>query len=326
VTKRILIIRPDKIGDLVLTLPMATVIKEHMHDAEVAFLVRDYTAPLAGLCPDIDEVVLYDRNSSLRETVALIRRIKPDAIFIFGHKLKLTVASFIARVPIRVGRAFFWFSFLYNKKIFEHRKNAERNEAEYNVRMLKAIGIATDITPLPNIDRSLLPESPLSSENYFVLHILTGGSSPGWSEENFIQIAQWITAQYQSSIILTGLPADDEYLLRIQARMKQYSENVIIHTHISLGELAALLGSARLVISGGTGPGHLAAALGTPTIGIFPGVTAISKERWGFRGKNVKNLSPNTMPKNECPNCKDCTCIDQITVAEVTNAIQELHI
>ena len=97
-----------------------------MPDSQVAFLVRDYTAPLLELATDVDETIIYDRNLSLRKTISLIRAANPDAIFVFGHKLKLSLASFFAGVPVRVGRAYFWFSFLYNKKIREHRKNAER--------------------------------------------------------------------------------------------------------------------------------------------------------------------------------------------------------
>src|SRR5690242_428033 len=139
--KRILLIRPDKIGDLVLTLPMATVIKEAMPDAHVAFLVRDYTAPLLALAPDVDETVVYDTESSLTKTISILRSARPDAVFFFGSKFKLTLAAFLAGIPLRVGRAYWWYSFLYNRKIREHRKTSEFNEAEYNIRMLRAIGI-----------------------------------------------------------------------------------------------------------------------------------------------------------------------------------------
>jgi ADP-heptose:LPS heptosyltransferase len=108
--------------------------------------------------------------------------------------------------------------------------------------------------------------------------------------------------------------------------MKHSSPDVHIRTGSTLLELASLLASAKLVVSGSTGPGHLAAALGTPTIGLFPGVTTLSKERWGFRGKKVINLSPLIKPKSECPTCKDCTCINEVTVSQVTKAIQDLNI
>jgi len=289
--RRILIIRPDKIGDLVLTLPMATVIKELMPEAHITFLVREYTASLVSLCEDIDEILLYDTSSSLWKTVALLRSAKPDAVFFFGSKFKLTLAAFLARIPFRVGRAYWWYSFLYNKKIYEHRKTAERNEADYNVRMLKAIGIETAITPLPKLQRDLLPKNELSINNYAVLHLKTGGSAPAWDENKFIEIAQWLCSEKNYSSVLTGLPEDYEFLFRIRSRMKHNSKNVHILTQSNLLQLASVLAGAKIVISASTGPGHLAAALGTPTIGLFPQVVPLSKERWGFRGKKTINLS-----------------------------------
>jgi heptosyltransferase-3 len=324
--KRILLIRTDKIGDLILTLPMAIVIKKAIPGSHVSILVQEYTAPLVSLAPDIDETIIYDRNWSLRETILLIRSVKPDIIIVFGHKLKLTLASFIARIPIRIGRAYFWFSFLYNKKIYEHRKTAEYNEAEYNIRMLKSIGIQVQSTPLPILTPEILPKNTILFPEYIVLHLTTGGSAPHWDEKNFIELVAWITKEFSCPIILTGLPTDYEYLFTIAERMKHSSCNVHIRTNSSLLELISILNGAKIVVSGSTGPGHIAAALGIPTIGLFPGVVPLSKERWGFRGKQRLNLSPLTYPKADCPHCKNCTCINEITTSQVIEGIKELNI
>jgi heptosyltransferase-3 len=324
--KRILIVRPDKIGDLILTLPMASVIKSAMRDTHVAFLVRDYTAPLLELAPDVDEVVIYDPSWSLGKTITFLRRTKADAIFFFGSKFKLTVAAFFARIPNRIGRAYWWYSFLYNKKIYEHRKNAERNEADYNVRMLRAISIDIEETPLPILNHVKLPEISLPHSEYIVLHAGTGGSTRAWSEEHFIELAQRLNQKYIYPIFLTGTPSDNEFLFRISQRMKLKALDVHILTQNTLLELAAVLSRAKLVVSCGTGPGHLSAALGTPTIGLFPNVVPLSKIRWGLRGIRAVNLSPENMPKAECPQCNDCTCIDEILPSQVMTAIDNLNI
>jgi heptosyltransferase-2 len=297
-----------------------------MPDAHVAFLVRDYTAPLLTLATDVDETVIYDTDLSLAKTISVLRSVKADAIFFFGSKFKLTIAAFFARIPLRIGRAYWWYSFLYNRKIREHRKTSEYNEAEYNVRMLQAIGIEPSETPLPHLDHSHLPTVSLPDLQYIVLHITTGGSAHPWNAEYFIELAEWLKQEFNATIILTGTPDDNEFLFRIAERMKHSSCDVHIQTANTLLELARVLASAKLVISGSTGPGHLAAALGTPTIGLFPNVITLSKERWGFRGKKVINLSPLIMPKKECPSCKDCTCIDEITTAQVIEAIHDLNI
>lgn len=304
---------------------MATAIKQFNPDAHVAVLVRSYTAELARLCPDIDEVIVYDRESSLSDAVKLLRNNSADAVFFFGHKFKLTLASFLARIPNRVGRAYFWFSFLYNKPVREHRKRAERNEADYNVRMLSAIGITAKETPLPRLDLSLLPQIQNSANgHYAVLHVTTGGSTQAWSEEHFVQVAEHLHTLSNLSIMLSGVPADHEFLFRISERMKLRGCNVHIQLTETLPELAALLAGAELVIASGTGPGHLAAALGVKTVGLFPLVRSLSKERWGFRGTSVVNLAPLIPKKSECPECKQCDCINEVTPLQVEQAIAKL--
>ncbi len=325
-TKRILLIRPDKIGDLILTLPMATVIKQSLPNAHISLLVREYTAPLVGLAPDVDETVIYDTDLPLFDTVSFLRATNSDIVFFFGSKFKLTLAAFLAQIPIRVGRAAWLHSFLFNRRIYEHRKTAESNEAEYNVRMLNEIGIATNWTPLPNLDQTLISKVTLPFSEYIVLHLTTGGSAPHWNDKNFIELGSWLNRIFKIPIVLTGLPQDHEYLFSIGARMKHSNCNVHIHTKSSLLELASVLKDAKLVVSGSTGPGHIAAALGVPTIGLFPGVVPLSKERWGFRGKQTMNLSTLTWPKAACPHCKDCICINEISMAQVIKGIKDLNI
>lgn len=323
--KRILIVRPDKIGDLVLTLPMATAIKEFLPDAHVSFLVREYTAPLVSFAVDVDETVIYNTQWSLSKTISFLRSAKCDAIFFLGSKFKLTVAAFFARIPIRVGRASWWYSFLFNKRIYEHRKTAEFNEAKYNVRMLKAIGLISETVPFPKLDLSQLSDIILPCPQYIVFHVTTGGSTRPWNEEHFIELAGALKQTLNYPLILTGTSDDYEFLFRIAERMKHCSCDVHILITETLPELATVLAKAKLVIACGTGPGHLAAALGTPTIGLFPLVKTLSKERWGFRGKHVINLSPQIRPKPDCPMCSDCICVNEITVSQVIEGVNTLN-
>ena len=141
-----------------------------------------------------------------------------------------------------------------------------------------------------------------------------------------IVFLNWLKVKFNKSIVLSGVAADNEFLLRIAERMKLNSCNVHILAQEDLLVLASALKDAKLVVAGGTGPGHLAAALGAPTVGLFPAVKTLSKERWGFRGKNVLNITPTTLPKPECPMCDNCICTDLITVEQVIEAINDLNI
>jgi ADP-heptose:LPS heptosyltransferase len=318
--KRILILRTDRLGDMILTLPMVSVIKKYLADARVIFGIREYTKPIVEACPDVDEIVTIDAELSASEIAKVLREVKADVIIVPSPKFKLVLASFLSRIPIRIGTGYRWYSFLFTHKVFEHRKTAEHNEAEYNIRMLEKLGIPIAAYPLPN----LVIESEETAKKYAVLHMFTGGSANEWSSEKFKESALNLANTHSLEIHLTGESKHREFLFTVVRELKLLGVSAHIHTELTLIELAKLLEGASLVVAGSTGPGHLAAALGTRTIGLFQLVTPLSKERWGFRGKRVLNIEPATKPKVECPACKECVCMDRITTEQVTQAAQHL--
>lgn len=303
---------------MILTLPMASVIRKHIPDAKILFGVREYTRPIVECCPDVDEIATIDPDQSASEIANAIRKVKADALFIPSPTFRLVLAGFLSRTPIRIGTGYRWYSFLFNRKIFDHRKTAEYNEAEYNIRMLRGIGINCTEYPLPKLD---IPKYDNTLVNpYAVLHIFTGGSANTWSVERFKEVASWLSREKGLEIVLTGENQHREFLLTVADDLKPLGVAVHIHTQLTLIELAGLLKQASLVVAGSTGPGHLAAALGAPTIGLFQLARALSKERWGFRGMKVTNLEPLQAPRQECPTCKECDCMASITTDQVIHA------
>ncbi len=310
---------------MVLTLPMAAVIRKHLPEAKIIFGVSEYTRPIVECCPNVDEIATINPDSSASEIARVIREAKADALFIPSPSFRLVLAGLLSRTPIRVGTGYRWYSFLFSKKIYDHRKTAEHNEAEYNIRMLRTIGVTVDYYPLPNLAiPSQTDKSYSSYESYVVLHLFTGGSADSWSIERFKEVAIWLSKEKGLEIVLTGENKHREFLLRIADELKPLGVAVHIHTQLTLIELAGLLKQASLVISGSTGPGHLAAALGAPTIGLFQRATALSKERWGFRGVKVINLEPLKAPRAECPACKTCDCMASITTDQAIHAATTL--
>ena len=320
---RILIIRTDRIGDMILTLPMAAAIKQARPTDHVIMLARAYTKPLVSLCPDVDEIFLYDEGESLSTLVKQLRSINADAVLIPSPKFRLVFAAYLAKIPIRIGTAYRWYSLLLNRKIREHRKTAERNEAEYNLRMLSEIAINANNDILPTLEKSKLPINSLTG-SYIVFHCGTGGSTDAWSADHWVELAKKLFEQYHYTIVLTGTANEGEFLFILAERMKHYGIDVHILSQGDLLQLAAVLSQAKLVVSAGTGPGHLASALGAPTVGIFPLRTPISKERWGFRGLNAVSLSPLIPPRPTCPDCDKCDCTQALSAEQVLEAANNL--
>ncbi len=324
----ILIVRTDRLGDVVLTLPMARAIKKALPHPHVSFLASDYTRPIIERCPDVDAIRTVNEQTSF---LKLIRQfLQTDIAFFPSPRFRQVLAAFVARVPRRIGTGYRWYSFLFSKKIYEHRKTAEHHEAEYNLRMLAPMGIEAEQNELPTItlqsperetvDQWLHKSLGSGNARFAVLHVTSGGSTQPWPVHNFVELGRAINDQYGLAIVLTGVDRDARVIESTRDSMG--STQTLVFVGQTLLELAALLERANLVITIGTGPGHLAAALGAPTIGLFPLPPPLSKERWGFRGPKVINVSPN--PISGCPTCQHCTCMERIDTQSVMNAVQTM--
>ena len=326
---KVLIVRTDRLGDVILTLPMASAIRKGLPNARISFLVREYTRPIARRAPDVDEIIIADNRESIGKLIHLIRTIKPDVVFFPNPRFDTAVAAWMARVPLRIGTGYRWYSLLFNRRIFEHRKTAKYHEAVFNLRMLKEIGISADYDQLPNIklrsEEIAIVDEWLSTSlgagsKFAVLHVGSGGSGKDWPLDQFIVLARALAERSNLSIVLTGSQEDNDRLSFIAYEIGK--ERALLFTGRSLPELAALLSRASIVISNSTGPGHLAAVLGVPTVGLFPLPASLSKERWGFRGPHVANVSPR--PVADCPNCRECTCMERLEVGRVVDEVEQL--
>jgi ADP-heptose:LPS heptosyltransferase len=94
---------------------------------------------------------------------------------------------------------------------------------------------------------------------------------------------------------------------------------------LTIPELAALLGQASVVVANSTGPLHLAAALGTPVVGIYPQLTPMSPRRWGPYTTRKRVLVPDAPADcGDCAKGERCRCIETITTDQVYHATMDL--
>ncbi|MDP4199057.1 MAG: glycosyltransferase family 9 protein [Bacteroidota bacterium] len=326
---KVLIVRTDRLGDLVLTLPMASELKRANPNVSVSFLVHNYTRPIAERCPAIDKVISFEATNSLWQNIRLFRASGCEVAVFPSPRWPLVLAAFLARIPVRIGTGYRWYSPLFNRRIRAHRRLGGLHEAVHNLRMLRSIGIEADPQALPQVELRdeehsvarewLYATLPNAADKFAVLHISTAGSSKDWSLEHFVELANTMRSEFGLEIVLTGTEGDRELLERAK---NEIGAGVHLFVGKSLPELAALLTKASIVISNSTGPGHLAAAVGTPSVGLFPLPPALARERWGFRGTRAFNLAPE--PISGCPNCKVCTCMERILVRDVMEIIRSI--
>lgn len=336
---RILVVRTDRLGDMVLTLPMLAALRRCFPRAHLALLLRRYTAGIVEGNPYVDALIWYDGNGGgvvpFREMARTLRAGRFDAAVVVYPTGRLAWLMFLSGIPVRVGTGYRVYSFLFNRRVFEHRKDARRHELEYNLGLLKVLGC----TPAgePELEVAVAPDAAAAAESllrsagvdplrpYAVLHPGSGGSARDWSARNFRELALRLRGRDGIQIVVTGSRA--ERGLAASVTGGDGTGGVSVAGLLEVRELAALLKRASLFVSNSTGPLHLAVAVGTPVVGLYPPHPAMSKARWGpYRGRN-RVLVPDRPA--DCTDCvrhpeAGCPCMDSITVDAVHAAAREL--
>ena len=323
----ILLVRPDGIGDEILSLPVATALRRMMPGARLSFLSSAYAALVLAHHPDLDEVLTVTGQERLGELVRLFKRNVDAAIFLKPFR-RLMTAAWLARVPLRVGTGYRWYSFLLNRRVYEHRSDFSRHESAYNLGLLRGLGLFPgEVTP-PRLvvtdkerewGRSLLGES---SRLRVVVH--PGGfSSRLWKPVHYRNLVLHL-AQAGREVLLTGNAAERDKF-RMEAGISQWPNGVrdLMGT-LTIRQLMAVITESHAVVSLATGPMHLAAALGIPTVSIFDPRRNNSPTRWQPLGTGV-------VLKPEVPTCEKCIyeacpywdCLDRITVETVEQQVTQ---
>ena len=329
-----MLVRTDRLGDVILTLPMLPIIRKCFPDVYLAILLRRYTGSILEGNPYVDEVLWYDDGPELtpfKEMSRTIRSRQFDAAIVVYPTLRLAWLMFRAGIPIRIGTGYRYYSLLFNRKVYEHRKDAQRHELEYNLNLLKAC----DCTPAgkPEFFIEISPETQARVDSVLtesgidphrdivVLHPGSGGSAREWSPERFGALAALLVREQHTQVVVTGTAADSMQIARVVEASGGAARPLT--GKLSLKELASLARMADLFVANSTGPIHLAAAVGSPVIGLYPQHTPMSAKRWGpYTDRKVVFTPDKSITCADCTGNRGepCACMESITVKEVHDA------
>jgi len=338
--RRILIVRTDRLGDVILTLPMLSLLRSRYPEAVLGMLLNSYTGQLVRGHPHADLLLWYDRDGMPRpgnELLQELRRNAFDAVFIVHPTPRLAWLMFRARIPVRVGTGYRFYSSLFTHRVFEHRRNANFHELEYNIRLLNALdpalvedqidpdfGISVDPDAARGVRDRLSEAGVHADERLVVLHPGSGGSARDWPVGRFAELARRLNDVAGVRIGVTGGVKENAVVNRVVSSVPG-GRAVAFPGTLTLPELAALLDRASVVVANSTGPLHLAVALGTPVVGIYPQLTPMSARRWGPYTRAKRVLVPDAPADcRECARSERCRCIETITIDQVLHATTDL--
>ncbi|ROL58472.1 lipopolysaccharide heptosyltransferase family protein [Bacteroidetes/Chlorobi group bacterium Naka2016] len=295
--RSVAVVRTDRIGDIILTLPMCVGIKELLPNVKLTLIARRYVEPVLFKCQVVDNVVFIDDYENNFKTI--FTNISPQVAFFPRPRFNEVYYAFKSNIPVRIGSAYRWYSFLFTHKIKEHRKIAKFNEARYNLRMVEKFFRRNldlkyvKINVKPEAETKILEMLEIlniEKNNFVILHPGSGGSTITWPLFRFTELAQ-ILIQTGNKVIITGSSQEIPLATEIQ---KMVPEVVNLTGRLDLYEMIALISLARGLVANSTGILHIASVLEIPTVGLFPNTPHLSAKRWGPIGLFSSTISPMT--------------------------------
>ena len=292
--QRILAIRLDNLGDVLVTTPALHAIKASLPHARLTLLASPVGAQVARLNPDIDDLIVYEApwmdpwhklpQDSQREQkmIAAIQESHFDGAIIFTsfHQSSLPAAYFcyLADIPLRVAASIDGPGSLLTTR----HKHPERmmHEVQRGLDLVSSIGLETDdldlVLRVPENARrqvaALLSEHAIDlSRPLVVVH--PGCSMPArtYPWEMYAQVVDLLVERLGATVALTGAMDEQALVDRVLVRLRRHTRRATLALAgaLSFEQFCALIEAADLTITNNTGPMHISAAVKTPVIALF---------------------------------------------------------
>lgn len=327
------IVQAAALGDLVVALPMVAAIKASIPAARVLMIAREYSRPLVEAVSAIDG---YLDAEAVIARPGLLAEHGVTAFINPKQSMPLGRAARTAGVPLRIGklnlRSLLWANRLVRVDTGGH---VQQLRALLNLRFLEPLGIHAQPTTeqlgaMLGVDRcTTLPPDirrQLDPRRFtLVLHPKSNGSGREWPAAHYDRLVDLLPTE-RVQVIVTGREPEREALRREGALLDR-AEVTDFTGQLDLAGMIALLDAIDGFVASGTGPLHIAAAVGARTLGLFPGRDLITAARWhplGPRGESLFVRSscrpgPQTCPEKFCGS--PCACLSDISPRMVADRI-----
>ncbi len=327
--KRIIISRTDGIGDVVLTLLLAGLLKKHFPTCEIFFIGKDYTIPIIECSKYVDKIISLDTITSLEkdEQILAFKKLNADVIIHVFPQKEIANLALQALIPLRIGTTNrFWHWKTCNYLVPLSRKNSNFHEAELNLQLLKSfiknpLPIKESIwqyygfSKVPKLSAKHSGLLSLTKPN-IILHPFTKGSAREWGLENFYALAKLLQKDFR--VFITG--NHNEGALLQNHPILSLDEVINVTGAFSLREFMGFINQCDGLIAASTGPLHIASAYGKFTLGLYPPIRPMHPGRWAPLGQNATYL----VKDNKCNKCRkssQCECMKSISPEEVSENI-----
>jgi lipopolysaccharide heptosyltransferase I len=317
---KILIVRLSALGDIVHAVPALAALRRGLPSARIDWVVDARYREIVDLVRGLDTRISVDPSRNRRDLPGVVRRLRAeryDVALEFQGLIKSAVLARFSKADRVVGferaalreRAAAWF--------YDEYVQAPRSDhiVERNLRLASALGVdASHVTfPLE------IPQGPPIEGIYALLNAGAAWPNKRWPPERFGALAAWLRERHGvESVVLWGPQEID----RARAVVQASAGAARLAPPTKIADVLALARGARLMVSGDTGPLHLAAAVGTPIVGLYGPTSPARNGPWRSSDVTIsRNRECICHHRRECRYRDRAPCIEHITVDDVRAAV-----
>ena len=276
--KKLLVVRNDRLGDVMLGLPALKIIKSSAPDIQIDYLVDKKYADISIISEYIDNTICDNR-----ELLDVLKKknynysITLFSTFDIGYKL------WKARINNRYAPATKIAQIFYNKKFKQRRSQSIKPEYEYNNDLVRfflddnGYKIRNGASPYINLRNN---SNKSNTKKIIYIHPFTGGSSKTLSVSDFINLCYELNKFCKLKFVLHCDHNDYEKCKIIENKMCNLLDVETINPTNNLKEMFINISKCDVFISGSTGPLHVAGALNIKTVGFYPAKKSSTSLRW----------------------------------------------
>jgi lipopolysaccharide heptosyltransferase II len=344
--RNVLCVRLDTVGDVLMTTPSIRALKETPPNPRVTLLTSEPGVEVGRLVPELDEVVAYDapwmRATSPRQNSRIdhaildrLRQSRFDAAVIFTvysqSPLPAALLCLLADIPLRLAHCRENpYQLLTHWVRDPEPDRCARHEVRRQLDLVASVGFQTSNEHLSlaipgaalSYVHAALAEAGLDENRPWVV-IHPGASAPSrrYPAEGFAEVTRGLSLDYGWQVVFTGTGSECELVNQIRALSGTRTQSLV--SRLQLGELAALLSLAPLLIANNTGPVHVAAAVGTPIVDLYA-LTNPQHTPWNVAARVLSHDVPcKYCYSSVCPEGHH-NCLRLVTPNAVVEAAREL--
>lgn len=333
--RRIAIIKPTALGDVVQTLPLLPALLRRFPDAKISWVIHAGLADLLAGHPDLDEIIPYHRNGYWREWRTLLGALwlrKFDLVLDLQGLLRTGLMTLATRAPRRVGL----------ETAREGSRWALTHVVPNTDRAVPAWERYLRVLDALDADRSLARTALAVSQHdehwaekliallprpLIAVHPGARWETKRWPVDKFGELLTRAIAEWQAGVVILGSSAECDDADKLEQQLNAPNAVLNLCGQTTLKQLAAMLQRADAAVSNDSGPMHLAAGLGTPTLGIFTCTDAVRSGPAGLKHETVStHVACAGSYCKTCPHAGEqrLACFRELDVARVWQALNRL--